>query len=147
MKHMNSIIAIAGAKRELDKIKFPSNTFDKVLKFPCPDDHGEFPDMGAYESRTVDKDGNAVVSHDWKKFASEMEDSQLRPYMLKCVDAVMDYMTKEAEFLEKMSFRNIMTTMNGHKFGGTVFAVAGFVSYEALPFGRQNGNKIILVGR
>ena len=50
--------------------------------------------------------------------------------MLKCADAVSDYLTKRSELLETIGFSDIMTTMNGHKFGGKVFAVAGFVSYS-----------------
>jgi len=130
MHHINSIIAITGRAREIDKIHFPPGVYDKIHKFPCPDDHGEFPDMGAYETRAIDENGNVIISHDWEQFQSHMEDSQLYPYMLKCADAVTDYLTGEAELLERLGMSNIMTTMNGHKFGGRVFAVAGFVRYQ-----------------
>jgi len=146
MKNVNSIIALAGPRSELHKIRFPEGTYDKVFKFECPDDHGEFPDMGAYESRSEDEGGNTIISHDWEKFESSMEDNQLFPYMTKCVDAVADWMMKRAETLEKLNFINILTTMNGHKFGGKVFAVAGFVTYECMPVGQAMGNRIIIQG-
>ena len=74
-KVMSAIIAISGPERELNKIQFPEGTYEKVYRFVTPDDHGEFPDMGAYESRHFDVDGNEIISHDWEKFTSDMEDS------------------------------------------------------------------------
>lgn len=147
MTNVNSILAIAGPQRELQKMRIPEKTYDKVVRFYTPDDHGEFPDMGAYESRHTDEDGNEYVSHDWETFKSDMEDCQLYPYMLKCVDAVADYMMKQAELLERLNFINIKTTMNGHKFGGKVFAIAGFVSYECWPVGKTPMGKGIVIAR
>ena len=146
MTYLNSIIAFAGPKRELKKINIPNGTYDKIIKFETPDDYGEYPDLGAFEYRYQDEDGSDCIGYDAEKFQSDMEDHQLYPYMLKCVDAVTEYITKKSEILEKLHFQNIMTTMNGPKFGGRVFCVAGFVTYESIQHSPRKINRLILVG-
>lgn len=140
MKYVKSIIALAGPRRDLDKIKL-DDKYDEVLKFSVHSGAGEFPDMGAYEHVVEDENGNKKLSWDWQTFKSENEDGALYPYMTKCADAVMDYVFKRAEQLEKLCFQDIVTTIHGPKFGGKVFAVIGFVEYETV----EPERKIVVV--
>ena len=129
-----SILAVAGTPRDIAQATcFPENVkFDKVVKIPVPDDHGEFPDLSAYDRE------------DFADFESKMEDNALFRYMTQCVDAVLDFTVKNADRLEKLNYRNINTTMAGMNTGGNVFVVAGFVDYEPLWAGKSRSSKGII---
>ena len=122
-----SILAVAGTPRDIAQATcFPENVkFDKVVKIPVPDDHGEFPDLSAYDRE------------DFADFETKMEDSQLFPYMRQCVDAVLDFTTKHSERLEKLSFRNINSSISGMNTGGDVFVVAGCVDYQPMQIDKR----------
>ena len=131
-----SIIALAGTTRDLETASpFPHEVkWDRVVKVEIPDDHGEFPDTSAYESA------------DFAEFESKMEDHQLFHYMTKCVDAVLDFTTKNADRLAKLNYRNIHCAMHGMKTGGQMFVVAGFVDYEPLMVGKGRPSLQMILG-
>ena len=131
-----SIIAMAGTKADLiHACRFPSDVkFDKVVKVEIPDSHGLFPDLSAYDSA------------DFASFESTSEDGQLHRYMTKCVDAVLDFTSKNTERLEKLNFRNINCQMHGMKTGGQIFCVAGFVDYQPLQIDKRRPLNLIIGG-
>lgn len=131
-----SIIAMAGTTRDLEMAsQFPPEVkWDRVVKVEIPDDHGEFPDVSGYESK------------DFQEFESKMEDGQLFPYMTKCVDAVVDFTTKNAARLEGLNFRNIHSAIHGMNTGGNIFVVAGFVDYEPLRVGKGRPSLGLILG-
>ncbi len=129
-----SIIAIAGTKADLQiATQFPPDVnWDKIVKVEIPDNHGEFPDTSGYDSK------------DWMNFESNREDSALLRYIQKCVDAVLDFITKNSDRLSALQFQNIKSTVAGMKTGGDIFALAGFVSYE--PMLSSKSRNIHVVG-
>lgn len=118
---MYSIIALSGPHRELNAIQLPPDAqFDRRVDFPTPESGvGNFPDTSGY-SRS-----------DFEKLTLTKEDSQLYKYMLKCVDAVDQYASQKIRQLEKLGYENIRFDMHGNTTGGSVFAVVGFIHYEA----------------
>ena len=133
-----SILAVAGTPRDIAQAtRFPENVrFGKVVKVPLPDGSGfgEFPDLSAYDRE------------DFADFETKMEDSQLFPYMRQCVDAVLDFTTTNADRLEKLSFRNINSSISGMNTGGKVFVVAGFVDYQPMQIDKRQPLNLILGG-
>ena len=133
-----SIIALSGTPKDLTRATcFPENVkFDKVVKVPLPDGSGfgEFPDLSAYDRE------------DFADFESKMEDNALFPFMTQCVDAVLDFTTKHSERLEKLSFRNINSSISGMNTGGKVFVVAGFVDYQPMQIDKRQPLNLILGG-
>lgn len=133
-----SIIVLAGSDRDISQAsQFPEDvSWDKIVKIVVPDDHGFFPDTSGYEMA------------DFQQFETDMEDTQLFPYMTKAVDACLDFLTKQGERLEKLNFRNIHTTMSGMNTGGSMFVVAGFVDYQPMVIDKRRvGQLIITEGR
>lgn len=118
-----SIIALAGPKRDIESIK-PNidKMFEKVIIFNIPDDYGEFPDTTGYEA------------DNYTEFVSDMEDSNLYPYMMKCIDAVDDYNSSRSTILEKLGYRDIEAILTAPKFGGKVWCVAGII--KAFPISK-----------
>ena len=113
---MYSVIAIVGSRLDLSLVIFPPEVqFDERIEIVLPDDHGEFPDTSGYNR------------NDFEKIRLTEEDSQLYPYMLKCIDVVDNYGNKKLGQLEKLNYEDVKFTMHGHTFGGKVFAVVGFV--------------------
>lgn len=117
-----AIIAMAGTKEDLQiACQFPPDiTWDKVVKIEIPDDHGEFPDTSGYNLKK------------WAAFESNREDSQLHGYMQKCVDAVLDFVTRNSERLSTLHFKNIESIVTGMNEGGSIFVLAGFVNYAPI---------------
>ena len=134
-KGMISGLAIAGSKQALKQIDIPQETYDVVCKFETPGDHGEFPDTRGYDDKN------------WEELESVMEDSQLWPYMTKCMDSMVDFTVRESERKCKTGFINVKSTLHWPKEGGPVFMVAGFVEFEK-PFISTPVHKsgLILIG-
>ena len=124
---MISVVAFAGAKRDLDEIEMPPGTFNEVHKFEIPDDHGEFPDTSGY------------TEDNWEQISGTMEDSALWPVMQKCMDCVLEFTLKNEALLDKLGRVNIKKIIQFPKFGGRVYAVCGFVQAEVPkhPVGRR----------
>ena len=122
-----SILALAGIPRDLEQAtQFPEDVkFDKVVKVAIPDDHGVFPSLEGYDA------------DDFENFETVMEDSQLMPYMTKCVDAVLDFTVKNSDRLALLNYRNINTRICGMNTGGAMFVVAGFVDYQPLQIDKR----------
>jgi hypothetical protein len=117
-----SIIALAGTRRDLDEAcKFPPEVkWDKIVKVVIPDDHGSFPSLVGYESE------------DFAALESTCEDGQLYGYMQTCVDAVLDFVTRNSDRLSLLNFQNIKSTVSGMNTGGQMFVLVGFVTYEPM---------------
>ena len=117
-----SIIAIAGTQKDLEQAcKFPPEvTWDKVVKVVIPNDHGSFPDLSGYEAKN------------FAAMESSVEDGQLYGYMQTCVDAVLDFVSKNSDRLALLNFQNIKSTVSGMNTGGEMFVLVGFVSYEPI---------------
>src|SRR4030065_2229844 len=110
---LGSIMALVGPKNETNKIKSNmEKMFDKLVVFDIPDDYGEFPDTTGYEA------------DDYTQFESDMEDSNLYPYMMKCIDAVEDYNNSRSKTLEILGYRDIEAILTAPKYGGKVWCVA-----------------------
>jgi hypothetical protein len=127
---MISVVAFAGAKRDLDAIELPPNTFNVVHKFEVPDDHGDYPETAGY------------TADNWEQISGTMEDSALWPSMKHCMDAVLDFTLKKEEWLSQMGNINIKSFIQFPKWGGRVFAVCGFVKGEISK--HTIGNRIVI---
>lgn len=122
-----SVIALAGTKHDLAiAIQFPPEVqWDKIIKVEIPGDHGDFPDTSGYEAE------------DFGDMESKVEDSQLLRYMQTCVDGVLDFVGKNSDRLARLNFQNIESTVAGMNTGGSMFVLAGVVSYEPMLQGRD----------
>lgn len=120
VKETFAIIAIAGPKKEIEKLK--DKRFEKVYYFPVPDNYGEFPDTTGYTAKN------------WMELESNLEDPALKPFMDKCMDAALQFTNDREKYCDKLGYINILKELFWPKFGGKVFAVIGSVSAEKIPF-------------
>lgn len=93
--------------------------YDKVICFGHPDDYGEYPDTSGYESE------------DWENIELLEEDSNLYKYMMKCVDAVDDYVNKKYKHACELYPGSVEKTIHWPKEGGKLFFITGHVTVEA----------------
>jgi len=128
-----SVLALVGPQRFILEIEQQlKEMFEKLYTFYIPDDFGEFPDTLGYTSK------------DFKNLESEMEDTALFPFMQKALDAVLDFNNKRQATLDKLGYMDIESFLHAPKFGGKVWAVAGFVRAFAADY--LNKSKIIVPG-
>ena len=128
-----SVLALVGPQRFILEIEQQlKEMFEKLYTFYITDDFGEFPDTLGYTSK------------DFKNLESEMEDTALFPFMQKALDAVLDFNNKRQATLDKLAYTDIEGFLHAPKFGGKVWAVAGFV--RAFSPDYLNKSKIIVPG-
>ena len=126
-----TVIAIAGPKNLTGLIKDKlKELYDQIYIFDVPDDYGEFPDTTGY------------TSENFEEFESEVEDSNLYPFMTKCIDAVMEYNNKRMNTLVNLGYIQVEGFLHAPKFGGKVFASAGIVKAFAPNFKLEAVNAI-----
>jgi len=111
-----SCLALVGPKQDLadihDKLK---DMFERIYIFHVPDDYGEFPDTTGYSKEN------------WESLESTMEDPALYPFMTKAVDAIVEFNNNRMTTLDRLSCRDIESFVHAPKFGGKIWAVAGFI--------------------
>ena len=117
MMSVYGILVIAGPKHLLPIVKQLEDTenISEMVTFEVPDDYGEFPDTSGY------------TEDNWREQILTMEDSNLYPYMTKCMDAALDWTSKRHRTIDGLGYRNIETFIHWPKFGGKVYAVMGVV--------------------
>jgi hypothetical protein len=118
MAKIKQCAVIAGPKKDVISLRYKllEQGFGKVIMFPIPDDYGEFPD--------VTDPGTDNLS----EIVLEMEDPNLYPIMLKCVDAAEEWREKKEENMARKGFVNIKSYLQGPKFGGKIYVVIATVT-------------------
>ena len=121
MKSIYGILAVTGPQHLLPIVNELSTITDlnEIKLFPTPDDYGMFPDTSGY------------TEDNWQEQVLTLEDSNLYPYMTKCMDCVIDYTSKRSSTLDMLGYKNIETFIHWPKFGGMVYAVIGVVKGES----------------
>jgi hypothetical protein len=113
-----SIIAAAGPAKELQELFVNVQQhadFDKLVKVPISDDYGEFPDTSGYDRK------------DFQQAVAQSEDPALYRYMLQCIDAVAEYISKKQDHATNLCHGEVESFMHWPKFGGKIFVVTGHV--------------------
>ena len=121
LKHY-SIIAIAGPERLAKQTRaaiLGEDKFNKVVCFAHPDDYGDYPDTSGYER------------DDWESIELLDEDGNLYKYIMKCVDAVDDYVNKKYKFACDRFPGQVEKNVHWPKEGGKMFFVTGHVTVQA----------------
>ena len=103
------------------------DVFSRVVRFPIPDDYGEFPDTTGYES------GN------FENMASDMEDPALLKFMMRGIDCV-DEANETAGKRCDMKYDYVENFMSIPKFGSRVFLCVGVTMVD-----EQHESRIIQV--
>ena len=94
--------------------------FDEVKIFEIPDDYGEFPDTTGY------------TADNWETMSSDVEDSNLYPYMTKAMDAALEFVNRRYKTADKLGFKSLEKHIHWPKFGGKIFAVTGHVICKSI---------------
>ena len=111
-----SVLAVVGPQKLLEDMEDPlKECYEKLHLFYIPDDYGEFPDTLGYTSKN------------WKTLEQDMEDPNLFPFMQKALDAVLDFNNKRQDTLDRLGYRDVESFLHAPKFGGKIWAAAGFV--------------------
>lgn len=112
-----SILVITGPTREIKGIIDAelSEMFNEIKTFDITDDYGEFPDTTGY------------TADNWEKMSSQVEDSNLYPFMTRAMDAVLEFVNRRWNTADKLGYQNLERHSHWPKFGGKIFAVTGHV--------------------
>jgi hypothetical protein len=131
---MSSIIALAGPQNLVDlvlrKNKEQGISYDKIVKFYIPGDHGMFPDT------------QGDIVEDFDKIVLTCEDPQLIQYMRKCVDAILDFQVKKQDILDKLGYQDIIVETFGSRRGEYVFCLVGTVKWKPMDQQSLRGIKV-----
>ena len=122
LKHY-AIIAITGPKpmvREARRNIMEHGKYNKVVVFPHTEDYGDYPDTTGYEDEN------------WEQIELLNEDSALYKYMLKCIDAVDDYIDKKYKRMCDMFSGDVEKVVHWPKTGGPLFFVTGHVTVDSV---------------